>query len=962
MMRKIANCLLASALVPFLNAPLSAATDPFWPRLEDMVERSAYPLALYEINHAARPDAEKTHLDYLRGYCLRRMGQDPEKALNGIPRSSVWFLPARIELSEAYLSSGKTEKAAETMALAVSMEPLDERVERLADLYFVLGKYEKAAECYEKLSKRKPAFLYSLAWCHTRLGNYPKAMATWQTAISRLPQHPMSQEARLCLANSFLQLGRPLKASEQFRFARELDRAEFLAAEGLMGDGKNDLAIAHYRLVKGPFEEAALYGLSFSLGQQGRLEEAKKSFRTAINRFPKGKLLSESFYSLGRILELQGLSEEARAAYEKSIDADQGATERSTYRLVALLFNKGKNEETILWARKLEKEFPKSEWLPPALWAMGESAFALSDYPQAIAAYDKLVASENLGFLKNRGEEIKYRLGIAYLRNGKFEKAIEYLLGCQANYAEDALFWRAEATYRLGKSAQALWSEYLKRYPRGSHRFEAQYGLAWGYYRQSMLPEAANRFKLAAEGLSDPKLKRDALNRWGSLMAQLGNWSEAKEAFDRVEKADPSDPGNRFQKALCAYRLGQLDDAGMMLESFVSTNPSAPQNKEARSLIGQIKMKQGRFDEAAAIFETLSHDPALSQEERFEHTFKLAACYQNSGKAKAASEVYSSLMKEPDLSRDLQGELKGLMARANLQSGDLDSARLLAEEDATASLWAPETLDEVSKKYFEKKDFSGASKTLLAMKNRTPEQDLLLAHSFLSLGDATKSIPLLRELSLKKNSLQRTVLFELNKVQREDGRFKEALISFGRLSTLFPGKESVQAGMDLARASRDRKEPAVAREVYKAVAQGQAKTPVGRAACFALGELAIEAHDYREAAIAFRRAETASPPHSGLAAQASYWLGYTLVADRRFEDAIAELARLKPDGFNKEEIKTWLPLAWLKQGEAYENLRRFSDAEKIYKKVLVQGEESERREAKKRLDWIAKNIKKGSKK
>ncbi|HEY9766526.1 MAG TPA: tetratricopeptide repeat protein, partial [Chroococcales cyanobacterium] len=189
-MRKIANCLFASALVPFLAAPLFAAPDPFWPRLEDMVARHAYPLALYEINHAARPDAEKTHLDYLRGYCLRRLGRDSEKTLDGIPRSSVWFLPARIELSESYLSSGKTEKAAETLSLAVSIAPGDARIERLADIYFVLGKYEKAAEYYEKLSKRKPAFLYSLAWCHTRLGNYPKAMATWQTAISRLPGHP----------------------------------------------------------------------------------------------------------------------------------------------------------------------------------------------------------------------------------------------------------------------------------------------------------------------------------------------------------------------------------------------------------------------------------------------------------------------------------------------------------------------------------------------------------------------------------------------------------------------------------------------------------------------------------------------------------------------------------------------------------------------------------------------------
>ncbi|MNL69495.1 hypothetical protein D3C87_1943640 [compost metagenome] len=89
--------------------------------------------------------------------------------------------------------------------------------------------------------------------------------------------------------------------------------------------------------------------------------------------------------------------------------------------------------------------------------------------------------------------------------------------------------------------------------------------------------------------------------------------------------------------------------------------------------------------------------------------------------------------------------------------------------------------------------------------------------------------------------------------------------------------------------------------------------------------------------------------------QARYWLGYALVAGKRYEDAATELAKLKvPSTVGRE----WQALAWLKQGEAYEHLRRWKDAEKLYRQVAGTASlpAAERKEASERLKWIDQNV------
>lgn len=936
---KAAPFLLASLLL------LQGAADPFWPRIEAMIAHRAYSLALHELEHADRPLPEKARLDYLRGVCLRWLKQDPKPALLAVPRTSPWFLPSRHELADTYRAEGKLSEAADTMDQVMAIEPQEAEIEHLADLYFMLGRYVKAAEWYEKLSSRHPSVLFSLAWCHARMKNYPKALVTWQEAINRLPNSPRSAEARISIANCYLQLDKVGKASEHFRMAKELDRAEFLAGEAAMADGNWERALAHYRQVKGRFCEPASFGHAFALWQQGKLEESRKRFEENLKRFPKGALLADTHYALGRILETQGLYESSHLAFNRALDAGKPEIrEKALYRLCALAFGKGLFEETINWAKKLEEEFPQSEWLPETVWATGESALSLNDFALAIQCYDRLASIPDLGFLKGKGDEIHYRLGIARLRAGKYEAAMDSFEQCKGDLLEEALFWKTEALALSGKNAQTAYLAYLKRFPQGKYVAEAQYGLGWDYLGKRMLPEAAKQFRLAAEGLKDARLKNDALRRLGGILTQLGQWAEARKAFDRLESDDEE---ALFQRALCALRTNSLDAEGLFL-TFLKTHPQSKQRLDAKTLLGQLRMKQGRYPEAAEVFEEITQQP-LSLEETLEASFKLAACYANAGRPSAASEVYTRLLARNDLPESLRNEIKGLLIRTTVQSGELASARALAAA-ATAS-WAPEALDEIARKYWEQGNVEEAARTLSGMK-RNPGQDLLLARCWTALGDATRSATLLRDLANKKGAFQEPALVELTKLHRDEQHLREALFSFQRLHRLFPGTSSVGIGMELARTAREKKEDEIAQDIYRSLVRSNEKSPVGRAAWFALGEMALAHRSYEEAAIAFRRAETASAPKSGLAAQARYWLGYTLVSSGRYEDAIAELDRLKQN----QEAKTWLPLAWLKQGEAHERLMRFERAQSLYFQVLKYGEPSERSEAQRRIDWITKNV------
>jgi hypothetical protein len=95
-----------------------------------------------------------------------------------------------------------------------------------------------------------------------------------------------------------------------------------------------------------------------------------------------------------------------------------------------------------------------------------------------------------------------------------------------------------------------------------------------------------------------------------------------------------------------------------------------------------------------------------------------------------------------------------------------------------------------------------------------------------------------------------------------------------------------------------------------------------------------------------------------------YSLGNALVGCKRYEDALFELTSLtaaKEPAGSKEPLtayRGWKALAWLKQGEALEKLRRWEEAQAIYATVGIDTTlpERERQEAQARSAWIKANV------
>lgn len=915
------------------NAPLST--------IESLVHSRAYGLALVEAKRLGS-DAGS----YWEGYCLRRLGQDPLKAFGRVPKHSRYYRQACIERARFLRTQGQYQASAELLEEAASLGADSQLTRELAELWSLAGAYYRAAELYSKLSSQMPDLLYPLAWCYTKMDNYPKAMLVWQEALAKSPGHPMTRDAYIGLANSYLRLKKPFKAAEYFRKVGEVDRAAFLEGEGYAQNGQYSTALSHYKSARGSWIEPSAYGVAYTQWKLGRLAEAIKSFNHYLTQYPQGMLYPDALYGYARVLEANGDLPQAKDAYLKL--ANTRNREKALYELCGLAFAQEAYPEAIKWARLLTDEFTKSPLVPAATWALAESALANAEYSSAIEAYDRLAQQpDRLEFLKNRTEELNYRLGIAYFRAEKYQQAVEILAKCQS---DDALFWRAEAAYQLGKTPVGYYSEYLRKFPNGGHAGEAYYGQAWCYYRDARLADAQDSFRQAADRLVHPKLKQDSLERLSEVATRLGHWKEAEKAYQDLEALLQGEDAQeaRFQRAQCLSRQGRQDEALALFESYADANGSKRHN--ALSMVGHIHVNAGRHQQAIPYFEKISQSQTATAQDRLDAAYMIAACYFNLGNSQAACEVYAKLLAEPGLEETSRTEIQQLMAQARIKTGDLSIARTIAQESSAS--WKVSLLDEIAQAYAAKPDPAEALKTLELLPP-SPERKFLAANCHQAMGDATRSVEILLGLSRDRHAYQEKSLYLLGEYYRQQRQVKDAAWAFNRQYSLYPSTMSVQVGLDTAKLAIEQKEPAIAKEIYRTVANTQPKTPSARTAWLGLGELEYSSKRFNEAATAYRKAEASATPKTAPAAQARYWMGASLVGAAKYEEAIKELELLKQN----PQARIWLPLAWLKQGEACEFLRRFTQAKAYYRRVLQQGTPADRSEAARRIDWIDKNIK-----
>ncbi|HZL09925.1 MAG TPA: tetratricopeptide repeat protein [Prolixibacteraceae bacterium] len=430
-------------------------------------------------------------------------------------------------------------------------------------IHYLKGNYESALQEFLKL-KNNPVFEkvipFYISQIYYKQGKYREVVEYTSPLINTVSADQQPELSRI-LGGSYFHL-------RQFNEA-----VEFL--EFYLSDKNN----------KGR-EENYMLGYCFYLNS----EEVKAISHLEIAAKGKDELAQNAYYHLADCYVVTNDKNKARQAFEAAseFDFDPKIKEdalfnyaKITYELSYSPFN-----ETIKAFDKYVASYPNSERNDVAYDYLVKVYMSTSNYRDAMTSIEKIkVKSPSV---KKAYQRVAYYRALESFNNldytaavENFEKSIE-AGDFNKNYRALALYWKAEAYYRLNDYNQSI-SDY-NRFLKSPGAFSlpvyktAHYNLAYAYFQLKDYSNAGDYFRkylnLATDSRSDKVA--DANNRLGDCYFLNRDYASAISNYDKALRINLYDADySLFQKAFC---LGlQHDNQGKIdaLQTLIQNYPKS---------------------------------------------------------------------------------------------------------------------------------------------------------------------------------------------------------------------------------------------------------------------------------------------------------------------------------------------------------------------------------------------------
>ena len=200
----------------------------------------------------------------------------------------------------------------------------------------------------------------------------------------------------------------------------------------------------------------------------------------------------------------------------------------------------------------------QSENLSGALWELAADAEEAKDYEKAAAYYDRLYERHP----KEKNALLGYARNLRYL--GLSKDAIKALRASDKKLRQDL-----DLQIELGKSQLA----------------------------DSLINDSSDTLVKAIE--RDP-LRWESHSALGIIFDRLGNYTNARKAYERALELSPNNIGVKNNLALSLAQAGRLDEAINILETIVAKKSAGPQSRQNLAMLYGLK---GEFDKARILTE-----------------------------------------------------------------------------------------------------------------------------------------------------------------------------------------------------------------------------------------------------------------------------------------------------------------------------------------------------------------------
>lgn len=766
---------------------------------------------------------------------------------------------------------------------------------------------------------------------------YDFARQELERFLEYYPRSVKFGQAKLLLGRTYLELGKPQRALEQFSEIQSDEKLEALQDQTLYWSAETHLRGKDFKIAGALYQRLiddhphsslipyAVYSIAWCQEAQMKFDEAESSYEEFATRFPDHTLIEDAAVRSMVCLLRQKKFDQSLKACSAFLEEHPDSSWRSEifYLEGEVFFNQEHFSEAIVRYEKALKEGGEKPWRPMALLNQGWSYFKIQDLDRALSLFTALTDAKDLGDGALFGVALCYRY---QGKNGEALSTLEKLFkrSTQRMWRNKAMLEKGKIHYALSQYPEAAksYQELLMSSPTGFEASEAHYGLGWVLQREGKAEEAIAEFEWVSQRAPEVALRVQALCRMGDIHQDRREFQKALAHYERVLKEYPfavEADYAAYQIAVSNFNAGTFKEAVRAYEDFLSKFQKSIYRFQAQYDLGMAYYQLGRFDIAQSHFEQVK-GAHPTEELSLLSSFQIGNCLYNLKAYEKAVTLFKETAAKapPPLAAMARYEIGWCLYQMGKREEAVQSFQDYLSIYPDSEI-APDILFWFAEYYERQKEYDRSEKYFEMILKKFPESPLADEALFRWSG-----------LAMERRAYDKTMklIEQLVSHYPNSPLIGEALLRKSELSFLVGKKEE-------------------GRKILHQILDQFPNSHFEKRAARKMGDLLKEEGRYPEAIAFLEKAKTGDAYEPN--AQIQFEMGECYEALGNGEKALEEFLRLS---YLYPKSTYWVMRSYLKIGALFEKQGKWEEAVQTYEKLTEWHRLEEAEIARRRLEWI----------
>lgn len=832
----------------------------------------------------------------------------------------------------------------------------------IGESYSIENKTKEAIQFLEEAvaDKRNKKFadysLYALANAYEQTGDYDNAVKYYDQLLTYHKNSSLAASAQIRIGICYFKLKDYQSSIVELKSPRLTNLSDEMYSESIYL-----LATAHYRVNEFPDAEVSYqevmekfpeseyyrpskYGLAWCYFQQKRYDDAFNQFDELSTEHDSIGI--KSFFWKGECKRYLGKYTEANNIYKAFLEnfPDDKLAEEVKYQLGVVYFNTSNTDlatRYLISANTSDNDLIKAK----SFAMLGEIELSKRDYKSAKNYFQLVLDNQNTE--KPVFNRALLGIGIAEYHLNDYRNSLKHLNQLDNSdpsfEAQKLNFFIAENHFALNNYSAALNRYNFSAGNDPEINLQSVYGKAYCYFNSGDYENAAIQFLDFVKKYKDDKRFSDAKLRLADSYFGSKNYSAASKIYEELFTADTRlsiNPYARYQYAQALYKSGKTTEA---INEFINIQEKFPASEYAEvSLftIGWIYFQQRNYPQSIAQYNNVIIKYPGTKLKPVIY-YSIGDAQFNQGKYDSAIVNYEKVLSQFPSSQYVFDAVNGIqysyVAKGNPEKAVSFLGEFVSKNPGLA--YSDQLLFKKGEIYYSLRQYDKAKSEYTHFTSAYPNSSLI-PDAYYWIGKSSQNLGLGEEAifnfdkvvnNYQSSELASASILEIGNIYRSTKNYQSAINIYDNGINQLKKSNKVpefqyNKGMTYLEMSKYQE----AYSVFEEVVMYYPETVFGDKSKFELALIDIAGGRFSSAdgyliALAENRTDE-------LGAKSQYYLGQSLYDQKKYNDAITALVRVRTVFSRYEE---WLMRSYLLSGDCYVKLNDKRNAAEMYRAVLA---------------------------